>query len=228
MRATVITFDCYGTLVDWEQGIWDAFVPELARVGVAATRAQIIELHWRLEPVVQAEAYRPYREVLALTAQRTFAALGAPGVSDGTFLAASVPAWRPFPDTNGALERLAGAGVRLGILSNIDDDLIAVTRRHLSAPFEPVVTAAQVRSYKPAPGHWHEARRRLGAVAETPGAWLHAAQSYFHDVVPARALGLPTAWVNRKGETPSDGGRPTHEVPDLTGLAALVLAESDR
>jgi FMN phosphatase YigB (HAD superfamily) len=161
--------------------------------------------------------------VLAEVARRILAERGAPGASDGRFLGDSVPAWRPFADTHPALERLAAAGVRLAITSNIDDDLSAATTRHLTVPFDPVGTAAQVRSYKLAAGHWHEARRRLGDQA---GRWLHAAQSYYHDVIPARALGLPTAWVNRKAETPSDGGRPTHEVADLTGRATLVLADA--
>jgi len=107
-------------------------------------------------------------------------------------------------------------GHRLGILSNVDDELLAATRRHLTVSFDLVVTAEQVRSYKPASGHFEEARRRIAA-----GRWLHAAQSHFHDVVPCRALDIPVAWVNRKAETPRHP-TPDHEVATLAGLATLL------
>jgi FMN phosphatase YigB (HAD superfamily) len=106
------------------------------------------------------------------------------------------------------------AGYRLGILSNVDDDLLAATRRQLGVLFDVVVTAEQVHSYKPAQGHFMEARRRIGGAR-----WLHAAQSFFHDVVPARALGIPVAWINRKRESASGGIAPDLELRDLTGLA---------
>ena len=125
-----------------------------------------------------------------------------------------MPAWPPFPDTNPALRRLVDAGYRLGILSNVDDDLLAWTRRHLAAPFEIVVTADQAGSYKPAPRHFEMARETIGRER-----WLHAAQSYFHDVVPARSLSIPVAWINRKGEVSSDRGKPDREFRDLTELA---------
>src|SRR5438094_334979 len=120
---------------------------------------------------------------------------------------------RPFSDTNDALSALAAAGCRLGILSNVDDDLIAETRKHFSVAFDFVITAQQVRSYKPSPGHFTAARERIGAAR-----WLHAAQSNFHDVVPCNALGIPTAWINRKRETALAGGMPTHEFHDLAAL----------
>ncbi len=216
MRAyDVVTFDCYGTLIDWESGIAEAF----ARAGVRAPRADIIRLHAAHEPIVEAEAYRSYRDVLAEVARRVLHELGEPARA-ASFLPDSLPSWRPFADTVPGLRRLAGAGVRLGILSNIDDELVALTRRHFDdVAFDFTVTAAQVKSYKPAPGHWHAARPLVGEGAR----WLHAAQSYFHDVQPARALGLPTAWVNRKAEAPLDAGRATHEVADLAGLADLVV-----
>jgi len=130
------------------------------------------------------------------------------------FLADSLPDWQPFADTNPALTRLVAAGYRLGILSNVDDDLLAGTRRHLAVGFDLLVTAQQVGAYKPARPHFDTARQRIG-----PSRWLHAAQSYFHDVVPARALSIPVAWINRKGERPTDGGRPDREFRILTELA---------
>jgi 2-haloalkanoic acid dehalogenase type II len=171
---------------------------------------------------VEAGPYRSYREVLAQTARQVAARLGweLPAAEAG-FLAESLPRWRPFPDTNPALERLVAAGCRLGILSNIDDDLLAATRRHLTTPFEFVVTAEQVRSYKPAAPHFEAARRQAGGRR-----WLHAAASYYHDVAPARALGAPTAWVNRTAAPPGSAGAPDREVPDLAALARWLLESS--
>lgn len=215
----VVTFDCYGTLIDWEGGIGRAFEEAAARAGVRLARSEVLAWYAAVEPEVQAEAYRPYREVLAESARRVAAALGWPiTLEEAAFLPASLPSWGPFPDTNPALERFA-AWARLGILSNVDDDLLAGTLRHLPVSFPLIVTAQQVRSYKPAPGHFLEARRRIGLT--TP--WVHVAQSYFHDVVPARRLGLAVVWVNRKGEaTPPGGVRPTWEVQDLMEAVARL------
>jgi 2-haloalkanoic acid dehalogenase type II len=204
----IITFDCYGTLIDWESGIADAF----AREHPGLDRQTVLTTYARVEAEVEHAQYRPYREVLAESAQRVASELG--WSTTGTFLPESLPSWTPFPDTNGALERLREAGPILGILSNVDDDLLAATRRHFTVDFEIVITAQQVRSYKPAAGHFLAARDRIGSRR-----WLHAAQSNFHDIVPANALAIPTAWVNRRRQTALPGGTPTHEVRDLGGLA---------
>jgi 2-haloalkanoic acid dehalogenase type II len=211
----VLTFDCYGTLVDWEGGLARAFHRAAWADRTRLERAAVLQAYMAVEREVEAAAYRPYREVLAESARRVAARLGWRLEADrATFLADSVPAWVPFPDTNPALERLRGAGYALGILSNIDDDLLAATRRHFTVDFELVVTAQQVRSYKPATPHWETARGAIGGRR-----WLHVGQGYFHDMVPARALGLPTAWINRNGEAPFDGGRPDREFPTLAELA---------
>jgi len=218
----VITFDCYGTLVDWEEGISSAFVREAAEDGIVLDRARVLAAYHELEPEIEASGYRPYREVLAATAVRVAQRLGWPlAVDRARFLPESLARWKPFPDTNPALERLVRAGYRLGILSNVDDDLLAATRRHLGVLFDVVITAQQVRSYKPAHGHFEEARRRIGGVQGRASEvrWLHAAQSFFHDVVPARELGIPVAWINRKRESASGGIAPDLEFRDLTGLA---------
>jgi 2-haloalkanoic acid dehalogenase type II len=214
----LITFDCYGTLIDWEQGIVNAFQSEAARHGISADATGIISAYHDQEPVVETEKYTPYREVLAETARRVAARLGLEIPPDrASFLADSLPDWQPFADTNAALERLASR-FKLGILSNIDDDLLARTRRHFTVDFDLIVTAAQVKSYKPADGHFVEARRRMGEMR-----WLHAAQSYFHDVVPASRLGIPVAWVNRKGERADEQGpQPDFEVRNLAELADLM------
>jgi 2-haloalkanoic acid dehalogenase type II len=215
----VITFDCYGTLIDWDEGIGSAFENAAAAAGVEVHRKTVLDSWGRIEPEVQRERWRPYREVLGETAARVARHLGwnlAPG--DCAFVAESLPGWKPFPDTNAALERMASEGCRLAVLSNVDDDLFAATRRHFTAPFDWVVTAGQVRSYKPAEPHFREARRRIGNAR-----WLHAAQSRFHDVAPCRAMGIPSAWVNRRREDPaSEGARPDFTVSDLASLAALV------
>ena len=195
----VITFDCYGTLIDWESGIRRAF--ESAGVEGAAALRRYAEV----EPLVEGEAYRSYRDVLQETASR---------IAPGAKLAESLPSWKPFPDTNPALERLRRAGIRLGILSNVDDDLLAETRKHFTVDFDVIVTAQQVRSYKPAHGHFLEARKRIGDAK-----WLHAAQSNRHDIVPANQLGIPNAWINRHNESPRPGGKPTYEFANLTELA---------
>jgi 2-haloacid dehalogenase/putative hydrolase of the HAD superfamily len=222
-RFDVVTFDCYGTLVDWERGIREAFLRAAASDGVSLSPQALLAAYAEIEPQVETEAYRSYREVLAETAVRVAARFHWKIDKDrARFLPESLPAWQPFPDTNPALGRLAAAGCRLGILSNVDDDLIAGTRRLLETPFDPVITAAQVRSYKPAPGHFLAARRLLPAGTR----WLHAAQSYFHDVVPCRKLGIPVAWINRKNEKPGAEGPPDWEMPDLTRLAEWMAEGS--
>jgi 2-haloalkanoic acid dehalogenase type II len=211
----VVTFDCYGTLVDWERGITEAFAAAAARAGRSAPPAEVLAAYASIEPEIEAGPYQPYRQVLGATAAGVAGRLGWPlGVSDG-FLAESLPSWPPFPDTNAALTRLRSSGVRLGIISNVDEDLLAATRRHFDVPLDLVVTAQQVRSYKPGPAHFEAARLGLG-----PGArWLHAAQSYFHDVVPAKALGIPVAWINRKNQAAGAAGPPDAEFRNLTQLA---------
>lgn len=211
----VITFDCYGTLIDWESGIARAFCEAAEAAGRSIPSADAIRAHGEVEPRVQAEVYRPYREVLAETAIRVAERIGWEiSRAEAEFLPASLPSWEPFPDTNPALRRLADSGVTLGILSNVDDALLAATVRHFPVEFEILVTAEQVRSYKLAPNHFLAARERLEGRR-----WLHAAQSFFHDVAPAIALGLPVAWVNRKRETAGPGQSPLFETRELTALA---------
>jgi 2-haloalkanoic acid dehalogenase type II len=217
-RFDALTFDCYGTLVDWERGISEAFAAAARADGVALEVAAVLRAYHEVEPRVQAERYRRYRDVLALTARGVADRLGwtlPPGRE--SFLAESLPSWPPFPDTNDALRRLKGAGHRLIILSNVDDDLLAGTRHHLAVEFDAVITAEQVGSYKPAPGHFEAARKRIGGAP-----WLHVAQSYFHDVQPARALGIPTAWINRNGERPLDDRGPDHEFRTLAEAADFL------
>ncbi|HET8772218.1 MAG TPA: HAD-IA family hydrolase [Thermoanaerobaculia bacterium] len=209
----IVTFDCYGTLVDWESGIAGAFLRAAREEGIDLDRGAVLSAYARIEPVVEGERFRLYRDVLTETAIRLARDLGwALAGERAAFLVDSMASWMPFPDTNPALERLRDAGYKLGILSNVDDDLLAATRKRFTADFDLIVTAQQVRSYKPGHAHFLTAKEQIGDQR-----WLHAAQSNFHDVAPANALGIPNAWVNRHAET--GGATPTHEVRDMAGLA---------
>lgn len=217
-RYDIITFDCYGTLVDWESGIADAFLAAAREEGIRLDRDAVLRAYAGTEAVVEREQYRLYRDVLTEAATRVAHSLGWPlAYERATFLITSLAQWKPFADTNAALERLRAAGYRLGILSNVDDDLLAATRKHFTVEFDLLITAQQVRSYKPAPGHFMTAKQRIGAQR-----WLHAAQSNFHDIVPANALDIETAWVNRRSQQPLPGGSPRYEVRDLKALADLL------
>ena len=217
-KYDAITFDCYGTLIDWETGIATAFLRAAERDGVRLRRDDVLRVYADNERVVERQRYRPYRDVLAETAFRVANALGWPlAYERAGFLADSLPSWTPFPDTNSALERLRAAGYRLAILSNTDDDLIAATQKHFRVPFDFVITAQQVRSYKPAHGHWLAARPRIGE-----GRWLHAAESNFHDIVPTNVLGIPNAWINRTGAPQLPGGAPTNAFQDMASFAETL------
>ena len=212
----IVTFDCYGTLVDWESGIAGAFLRAAREDGIDLDREAVLSAYARIEPVVEGERFRLYRDVLTEAAIRVAGDLGWPLAGErATFLVDSMASWMPFPDTNPALERLRDAGYKLSILSNVDDDLLAATRKHFTVAFDLIVTAQQVQSYKPGPAHFLTAQQQIG-----DRRWLHAAQSNFHDIAPTNALGIPNAWVNRHDET--GGATPTHEVRDMAGLADLL------
>jgi 2-haloalkanoic acid dehalogenase type II len=214
----IITFDCYGTLIDWEAGILAAFRKAAAEDGVRLDESRIIDAYAANERAVEAEGYQSYRNVLRESAARTAHALGWPRDRERCgFLAESLPSWRPFPDTNPSLERLRGLGIGLGILSNVDGDLLEGTRRQFAVSFDIIVTAQQVKSYKPGRAHFDEARRQIGNRR-----WLHAAQSNFHDIVPANALGIPTAWINRRAQKALPGGEPSMEFRTLEELAGSL------
>ena len=211
----IVTFDCYGTLIDWENGIAEAFRMAAESDGVHIARDDVLRAYAMIEPIVEQERYRSYREVLTETAARIAHMYGWPlSYERAGFLAASLPSWKPFDDTNLALERLSAAGYELGILTNCDDDLIAATQKHFTVEFKLVVTAQQVRSYKPAAPHFVTAREKIGS-----SRWLHAAQSNFHDIIPANSLNIPNAWINRRHETPLPGGIPGRELANVEGLA---------
>ncbi|HEX5506558.1 MAG TPA: haloacid dehalogenase type II [Thermomicrobiales bacterium] len=227
-RYTHLTFDCYGTLIDWERGILATLRPLLARHDAMLTDDQILELYGEFEAAAEAGPYQPYRDVLAAVVDGFGARLGFnPTAAERDALAASVGDWPAFPDTVDALHALARR-YRLAILSNVDDDLFAGSARRLGVDFAAVITAQQVGSYKPDRRNFRAALARLGVPADRV---LHVAQSLFHDIAPAKDLGLATLWVNRRhdrpgfGATPPATARPDLEVPDLRTLARMTNNE---
>ena len=198
-----VTFDCYGTLIDWNGGIRK----QLARVFGEDRADDLLERYHELEPELEADGTRSYREVLTEAMRR----LGAPAGEDEA-LADSLPSWQPFPEVPQALAETRNRGWRLGILSNTDRDYIDASMQHLGVPFELAIVASEIGSYKPGLGHWRAFEERTGRLPD-----VHVAASLFHDIGPANELGLPSVWINRLGERP--GPRPTMEQPSLTGLA---------
>ncbi len=219
-RPEIITFDCYGTLIDWNAGIVGALTGEALRQGREVAPETVLTAYHAAEPRVQQSGYISYRQVLTLLEGELATELDLHPPDSPGYLADSLPGWTPFPDTNGALQALVDEGFRLGILSNIDDDLLAATRRHFEVEFELLVTAQQVRRYKPATVHFERALEHVGGE---PGKLLHVAQSYFHDVRPACGLGIEVVWVNRLRESiPPDGPRPAAVVADLDEAVSWV------
>ena len=224
-RFRVLTFDCYGTLIDWESGILGALRPLLAAHGKSLPDEKLLELYGELEAEAEAGAYQSYRKVLQSVARGAGRRLGFEASEQETrSLPESLKNWQPFPDTVAALGKLKGR-FKLAIISNTDDDLFADTARLLEVPFDGVITAQQAGSYKPSHRNFKLALER---IALPPAQVLHCAQSIYHDVIPARALGLATVWVNRRGAkgggaTKAARGQPDLVVPDLKTLAELAV-----
>ncbi|MCP4251345.1 MAG: HAD-IA family hydrolase [bacterium] len=212
-----ISFDCYGTLIDWIGGIRGVFETLAAAGGAIPTDERaFFDAYLEAEAEAEGGPYRPYVQVLAAVQERLAAKLGiAFPPEQANLLAESVPNWKPLPDTNAALVRLK-TRYRLGILSNIDNDLFAATARHVDVAFDFVITAQDVGSYKPARGHFD---RLTETVATDLQTHLHVAQSLFHDGVPANELGMPFVWINRRNETNDSTARPLAVFDDLNGLA---------
>jgi len=224
-RFKCLSFDCYGTLIDWESGMLPVLHRMLRAHGAEASDAQLLNEYAELEADAEAGEYQPYRTILrnvmlGFARRHGFTATQVEQES----LAASLPDWPPFPDTVAALQQLKRR-FKLAIISNTDDDLFAGTARHLSVPFDFVITAQQVKSYKPSTRNFEEALRRLGIAKDR---WLHVAQSLFHDIAPARSLGIATVWVKRRqgvagfGATRSATATPEVAVTDLKELVSLV------
>jgi len=221
-RFEVLTFDCYGTLIDWESGILACFHRILQAHGKKLDDATILKLYGDFEALSEQGDFRPYREVLQSVVRRFGAQLGfTPTDEEATSLPASLAEWRPWPDTVDALRSLKSR-FRLAIVSNVDDTLFAATSPQLQVEFDDVITAQQARAYKPSRKMFELALRRINAPAHRV---LHVGQSIYHDVIPAQALGLATVWVNRPSARAGVGavkaveGTPDLEVDSMANLA---------
>jgi 2-haloacid dehalogenase len=223
-RFKFITFDCYGTLIDWETGILSSLRPLLATHGVSADDAEILRLYGELEARAEAGEYRPYREILREVAHGVGSHYGfETNTTEQDSLSDLVSSWRPFPDTVDALRKLYSK-FPLAIISNIDDDLFAASAKKLGIAFDQLTTAEQARAYKPSPTIFRLAQEKLGISTKE---WLHAGQSIYHDVLPAMSLGISTVWVNRPSLRPGVGAvRQAVGVPDLTVRSLEELAEA--
>ena len=208
------TFDCYGTLIDWNAGIGAV----LERLWGVEQAPKLLERYHELEPEIQAEQYRSYAEVMTLALEALAREVGY-GIPEGEsgLLVQSLPEWPPFPEVPDALAELRRRGWWLAILSNSDRELIAASQKRLGVPFDLAIVAEDVRSYKPAHAHWE---RFFEVTTAARDHHVHVAQSHFHDIVPANELGLPSVWINRLEERFDTA--PTRELPDLRPLPEVL------
>ncbi|MFI5341783.1 MAG: haloacid dehalogenase type II [Candidatus Methylomirabilales bacterium] len=221
----VLTFDCYGTLIDWETGILESLRPIFAAHRIDLIPDSVLESYGELESAAELGEYREYKAVLRSVLEGLGARLGfVPTAAEMQQFSMSVKEWPAFPDSPSALQALHRK-YRLAILSNIDDDLFAFSAERLQVKFDWIITAQQAKSYKPSLNNFRLAFERIGVPQKRI---LHVAQSLFHDIAPANVLGLSTVWVNRRrnkaglGATPVAQARPDLEVPDLRTLAGKI------
>jgi 2-haloacid dehalogenase len=204
------TFDCYGTLIDWNLGI----SRELERVFGVEGAPRLLERYHEIEPEVESEPFRSYHEVLTLALERLGQEEGIqlPEGEAGA-LAKSLPSWPPFPEVPAALSELRERGWNLALLSNTDRDFIAASQKQLAVPIDLAIVAQDVESYKPGYAHWE---RFFEATTADRDHHVHVAASLFHDIAPARELGLRSVWINRLGERADP--EPDRELTDLSSL----------
>ena len=225
-QLDVLTFDCYGTLIDWEAGILAAFRPLLASHEIEGPDDALLEAFARHEAEVEAGPYQRYRDVLGSVCTAMLGHRGVePSAAEVATFGGSVVDWPAFPDSPAALQRLHER-FRLGVITNCDDDLFAASEAKLGVTFDWVVTAQQAQRYKPNPRGFELMFERVGIP---PARILHVAQSLYHDHVPAKRLGLSTAWVDRRGDRPGFGATPPADatpdltLPDMATLASLAV-----
>lgn len=225
-RFEALTFDCYGTLIDWETGLTDAFRPILRAHRIEADGEDVLARYARHEAAAEAGPYLRYRDVLAAGLRGVAAELGfEPTDVEVVAFSGSVPDWPAFPDSAASLARLKSR-YRLGVITNCDDDLFAGSNERLGVDFDWIVTAQQVGSYKPDERNFHAAFERLGVPRERI---LHVAQSLFHDHAPAQRLGLASVWIDRRhdrpgsGATPEAAATPDATFPDMAAFAAAAM-----
>jgi len=217
---TWVTTDCYGTLIDWEKGILESFRREAKRDGFSFEEEPFMNRFFEVQAEIIRGSYELYAEVLRRAAVKTAKEIGWElEPSRAQFLPDSIPEWAPFREANAAMDRLRKR-YEVGIVSNIDDKLLGVSRRHLRTELDLVVTAQQVRSYKPDPAHFKECARRIGGKK----GWLHIASGYETDVAPALKMNVPVIWVNRRGEKLDGRKKPTSEVKNFRDAAKKLGA----
>jgi 2-haloacid dehalogenase len=223
-----LTFDCYGTLIDWETGIWKALHPLLIAHQRSLSQEQALELFGEFETKAEAGEYQEYKAILRGVLENFGARLGfSPDTAELQRFSTSVKDWPAFTDSPHALQALHKK-YKLAIISNIDDDLFAFSEQKLQVKFDWIITAKQAKSYKPSLNNFHVALERIGLPQEKI---LHVAQSRFHDIAPAKRLGISTVWVNRRhniegfGATPPAQAQPDLEVPDLQSLAKIIMKD---
>ena len=215
MSVEWVTFDCYGTLVDWERGITDALLPLLPP---GTDRGALAEWYIAMEAQFEAEGFHLYKDVLDRVGRRVLRSLDAPIPDDQPSpLPSSLADWRPFPEVAGALRALVDQGRYLAILSNVDRDLLELSIGRLGIRPDLAITAEDARGYKPAPGHWRRFLERSGASVEST---VHVGASQFHDMRPAAALGFRTVFIDRHGETLETS--PTRVLRDLSTLPDVI------
>lgn len=219
----VLSFDCYGTLIDWDKGILAALKPILSNHKISLSDEQILFDYAQVEAAHQSGDYLKYKDVLKQLVYAFGERLNfTPTEAEADSLAQSLKSWEPFPDTVEALKALKKS-YKLTIISNIDDDLFAPTAKKLEVDFDWIITAEQVKSYKPARKNFEVALQWIGI---TPDKLLHVAQSVYHDISPTKSMGLSAVWVNRRGEKDAEitsaSGKPDLEVPDLKSLVSLI------
>ncbi len=218
MAIKYLTFDCYGTLIDWKAGIEESFRKYFA-LDIPEGNTKIFERYLALE-MQEEDTYKPYSDVLRDTSTKLASSLGmdAPAGAGEKF-AASITTWASFPDTAATLMRLGERGYKRVILSNIDRQLLEGTIANNNLEVDGFITAQDVKSYKPREGHWLEFLKRYNASREST---LHVANSIYHDIVPACRMKIKTAWVNRYGERLPDGAQPDYIASGLSGLLEIL------
>ena len=216
----VLTFDCYGTLIDWEGGMKAALATVIKKRGLPFTAEEAHEKYAELEPSIQEGVGGDYVDVMRMGVRQTFSHFGVEVTDEeaGVF-GDTLRSWPKFPDTTEALAEMKNRGYKLVILSNTDENFIRQSIETIAVEFDEVITAQAVGSYKPARGHWDRMLETLGVSKDVV---LHVAQSYYHDVVPATSLGFKMAWINRKGQQPWGDARPDYEFPDLKSLLSIL------
>ncbi|MGA9392584.1 MAG: haloacid dehalogenase type II [Candidatus Sulfotelmatobacter sp.] len=223
-RFEVLTFDCYGTLIDWEAGILRCLHHILAAHGRDVDDATILQLYGEFEASAEQGEYRCYREILQSVVRQFGEQLGfTPTIQESKSLADSLADWKPWPNTADALLELR-KHFQLSIISNVDDDLFATTRPQLGVEFSQIITAQQARAYKPSLKIFELA---LGRLRISLHRILHVGQSVYHDVIPAQSLGLATVWVDRPSARKGVGAvRLAEAHPDLQVHSLAELAEA--